>query len=141
MQRSIALECVLVFMILATVGLWRFTPPPRALFAAGESFFTHIHTGRVMANVTIAPGRAGPVEITVQLETPDERPMDAMAISITLSNPDAGIEPITAEAQRANDGQWRTAMAAPVSGRWSLALGILVSDFDRINVEAPVLIK
>jgi copper transport protein len=141
MQRAIAAELVLVALILGVVGVWRFTPPPRALFAAGESFFTHLHTQKLMANVTISPGRAGPIEITVQLETADETPMDAMAVTVTLSNPDVGIEPITAQAQRLTDGQWQVHMAAPVPGRWSLGLGVLISDFDKVNVEAPILIR
>jgi copper transport protein len=32
-------------------------------------------------------------------------------------------------------------MAAPVPGRWTLRLDILISDFDSLSVEAPVLIK
>jgi copper transport protein len=39
-----------------------------------DSFFTHLHTEKAMANVTISPGRAGPVDITIQLETVDELP-------------------------------------------------------------------
>jgi copper transport protein len=40
-----------------------------------------------------------------------------------------------------DDGRWRATMAAPVAGRWTLALGILISDFDKISIEAPILIK
>jgi copper transport protein len=64
-----------------------------------------------------------------------------MDLSVTLSNPDLGVEPIPAQAQRMDDGRWRVRMMAPVAGRWILGLGILVSDFDKISVEAPILIK
>jgi copper transport protein len=141
MQKSITYELVLVVAILGAVGLWRFTPPPRLLAVEAESFFVHIHTEKAMANVTISPGTAGPVEIVAQLETPDERPLNAMDLSVTLSNPDLGVEPIPAQAQRMDDGRWRVRMMAPVAGRWILGLGILVSDFDKISVEAPILIK
>jgi periplasmic copper chaperone A len=40
-----------------------------------ESFFTHLHTEKAMANVTVSPGCAGPVEIDIQLENPDELPL------------------------------------------------------------------
>jgi hypothetical protein len=53
----------------------------------------------------------------------------------------AGIEPATAQAQQMGAGQWRVTTAAPVGGRWTLALGILISDFDQIGIEAPILIK
>jgi hypothetical protein len=42
-----------------------------------ENFFTHLHTEMAMANVTVSPGRAGPVEIAIQLETTDELPLVA----------------------------------------------------------------
>jgi copper transport protein len=141
MRRSIAVEMLVVVAILGVVGLWRFTPPPRAQAAVDDSFFTHLHTERAMANVTLAPGRAGPVEITVQLETPDETPLTAQALTVTLSNSALGIEAATAEAQRTGEGAWRVTMSAPLPGRWTLALGILISDFDKVSVEAPVLIK
>jgi copper transport protein len=141
MRRSIFAELALVVVILGVVGLWRFTPPPRALVVANDDFFTHVHAERAMADVTLSPGHAGPIRIAVQLRTPDERLLNAKGLSVTLSNPGAGIEPATAEAQPAGEGQWRVAMAAPVPGRWTLRLDILISDFDSLSVEAPVLIK
>jgi copper transport protein len=140
MRRSIFAELVLVVIILGVVGLWRFTPPPRALVAANDDFFTHVHAERAMADVTLSPGHAGPIRITIQLRTPDERLLDAKGVSVTLSNPDAGIES-TAEAQPTGEGQWRVAMAAPVPGRWTLRLDVLISDFDSLSVQAPALIK
>jgi len=141
MRRSIFAELVLVVAILGVVGLWRFTPPPRALVVANDDFFTHVHAERAMADVTLSPGHAGPIRIAIQLRTPDERLLNAKGLSVTLSNPEAGIEPATAEAKPAGEGQWRVAMAAPVPGRWTLRLDILISDFDSLSVEAPVLIK
>jgi copper transport protein len=141
LRRSIGAEIVLVVVILGVVGLWRFTPPPRTLVSVNDDFFTHIHTGKAMANVTVSPGHAGPVSITIQLETPDEQPLVASGLSVSLSKPDVGIEPATAQAQRTSDGQWRVTMAAPVAGRWTLTLGILISDFDQVSVEAPILIN
>lgn len=141
MRRSILAELALVLAILGVVGLWRFTPPPRALVVANDNFFTHVHAEKAMADVTLSPGHAGPIQIAIQLRTPDERLLDAKGLSVTLSNPEAGIEPATADAQPAGEGQWRVAMAAPVPGQWTLRLDILISDFDSLSVEAPVVIK
>jgi copper transport protein len=115
--------------VVAIVGSSHVTPP-RLVTAGGDDFFTHLHTEKAMANV-----------ITVELETPDERPLAANAVSVTLSKPDAGVEPATAQAQRTDDGRWRAAMTAPVAGRWTLRLGIQAPDSDAISVEAPILIK
>ncbi|MEO6382122.1 MAG: CopD family protein [Nitrobacter sp.] len=141
MRRTIIAELVLVAGILGIVGLWRFTPPPRALTVATTSFFTHLHTGQMMADITVLPGQAGPISIEIQLRTPDEQVLTAKGVSVTLSNPDIGIEPSTAEAQSLGEGQWRVATVAPVAGRWTLRLDILISDFDQLHAEAPILIN
>jgi hypothetical protein len=94
-----------------------------------------------MANVTISPGRAGPVEIAIQLENPDELPLTAKSVSVTLGNSEGGFSPVTAEAERVGNDQWRVRMSAPVSGRWSLGLGITISASDKVNVVSPILIR
>ncbi|MFC0243178.1 copper resistance CopC/CopD family protein [Rhodopseudomonas telluris] len=144
LRASIAAELVLVIAILGVVGLWRFTPPPRTaspIAAVHDSAFVHIHGERAMAGVTLTPDRAGPVEFTIVLQTPDEAPLAAQGVTITLANPAAGIEPASAEAQRQPDGAWRVRMSAPLPGRWTLALGILISDFEKVSIEAPVMIR
>jgi copper transport protein len=141
MRRTIVAELILVAGILGIVGLWRFTPPPRALMVTTEPIFTHLHTGQMMADITVSPGRVGPISIAIQLRTPDEQVLAAKGVSVTLSSPDNGIEPSTAEAQSLGEGQWRVSMAAPIAGRWTLALDILISDFDQLHAEAPILIN
>jgi copper transport protein len=43
--RSIAAELLIALLALAFVAAWRFTPPPRALFAATEApVHVHIHS-------------------------------------------------------------------------------------------------
>ena len=68
--------------------------------ADDENFFTHLHTDKAMANVTVSPGRAGPVEITIQLETLDEAPLTAKAVSVTWLNAQPGSGRQTVEAVR-----------------------------------------
>lgn len=143
MRASIAAELVLVIAILGVVGLWRFTPPPRSAVSqsTAPSEVVHLHTERAMATVTLAPARAGPVEIEVLLQTADEAPLAAQALTVTLANPDAGIEPLSAEARKTADGPWRARLTAPVPGTWTLTLGILISDFEKVNLETPIVIR
>jgi copper transport protein len=141
MRRTIVAELILVAGILGVVGLWRFTPPPRALMVATEPFFTHLHAERMMADITVSPDRIGPISVEIQLRTPDEQVLAAKGVSVTLSSPDNGIEPSTAEAQSLGEGQWRVSIAAPVAGRWVLALDVLISDFEQLHAETPILIK
>ncbi|PZA12096.1 copper resistance protein [Rhodopseudomonas palustris] len=140
MRASIMAELMLVIAILGVVGLWRFTPPPRGVTAEAAEL-VHLHGERAMATVTLTPGRAGPVAIDVVLQTADEAPLPAQALTVTLANPEAGIEQLSAEAQKTPDGPWRAELTAPVSGRWTLTLGILISDFEKVNLEGPIVIR
>jgi periplasmic copper chaperone A len=116
-------------------------PPATVAAATGEPFFTHICGTRVMADVTVTPGRSGPVEVLVQLYDGDEQPLTVDALSVTLSNPDNGIAPSTASAERIAADKWRVRMTAGTSGKWSLALGIDMTKDDRIDIAAPILIE
>jgi periplasmic copper chaperone A len=113
--------------------------PARA--ATDEPFFTHICGTRVMANITISPGRSGPVEVLVQLEDGDEKPLAVDALSVTLSNPDKGIAPVSASAERVAADSWRVRLTAAASGKWSLSLGIDLAKDDRVDIAAPILIE
>jgi copper(I)-binding protein len=109
---------------------------------ANEPFFTHFCGTKAMANITVSPGRAGPVEIAVQLEDGDERPLTtAKGVSVTLANPDEGIALVKAIAERVSDDKWLVRMDAPQSGRWSLTLGIELSASDKVDIVAPILIR
>ncbi|MBR0699606.1 copper chaperone PCu(A)C [Bradyrhizobium diazoefficiens] len=115
--------------------------PPAATSDADESFFTHLHAEKAMANVTVSPGRAGPVEIAIQLEDANELPLSADAVAVTLGNPEHGVAPITANAERISHDQWRVRMSAPLSGRWSLGLDIRITPLDAVNVVSPILLR
>ena len=81
-----------------------------------DGFFTHLHTEKAMANVTVLPARVGPVDIAIQLETTDETPLTAQALFVTLTNAKSGIAPQTAVAERTSDDWWLVKMSAPVGG-------------------------
>lgn len=138
----------------AVQGIGARAPDPRARVEApkpvlaaiaddpDEPFFTHFCNPKAMANITVSPGRAGPVEIAIQLEDGDERPLTtATGVSVTLANPDKGIAPVTAIAEHAGGDKWVARMDAPQSGRWSLDLGIRLSATDGVSIEAPILIR
>lgn len=106
---------------------------------ADDNFFTHLHTEKAMANVTVAPARTGPVEITIQLETMDEKPLTANAVRVTLAK--AGAKPVAVTAERQGDDKWLARLSVPKAGQWKLGLGIAISDTDKVSIEAPIVIK
>jgi copper(I)-binding protein len=116
--------------------------PTARLSASGtDPFFTHIHDPRLMANVTVSPGRSGPVEVLVQLEDPEENPLAAEGLSVTLSNPDSGIAPITTTAERIASDTWLARMLVSEAGKWSLALRIAMTSKEKVEIAAPILIE
>jgi copper transport protein len=74
--------------------------------------------------------------------TGDFGPLDAKAVTLVLSKPDSGIEPLKREAKKPGDGTWRIDdLVIPVAGRWTARLDILVSDFDMVRIEGPIDIR
>jgi hypothetical protein len=133
----------LSWLSLMTLGVLclRYLAAGSVLAAGDDDFFTHIHTARAMANVTVSPGRAGPVDIAIQLETMAEQPLMARAVSVTLSDAKSGKRRQAIPAELTGDDRWHVKIPKLAAGRWTLGLGIAVSDTDKFTVEAPILIK
>ena len=109
--------------------------------AADDNFFTHLHTDKAMANVTISPARQGSVEIAIQLETVEEKPLAAKSVWVTLSQGRTRVVPRIVEAERRGEGKWSAKVTLPAAGRWTLGLDISISDTDKVSIEAPIVIK
>jgi hypothetical protein len=106
-----------------------------------DTFFTHLHTEKAMANVTVSPGRSGPVDIEIQLETVDETPLVARGVSVTLSDAQTGKRLPSITATRSGEDGWHVRVAALTAGKWLLGLDISLSEADEVKVESPILIK
>jgi copper transport protein len=141
--RSILAETLLVLLILGAVAAWRFTPPPRALAAAAaQPATTHLHGAKAMADVSVAPGRTGPVAVSAIIMTGDFAALDAKEVTFVFSNPAAGIEPFKRKAEKPGDGTWRADdVILPLPGDWHLRIDILVTDFDLVRLEGEIGIR
>ncbi len=131
---TIAAELALAVIIFGLAGLWRFTPPPRAI-TPSQSAFVHLHSETMMANVTLA----GPTnEMRVQLAQSDFSPLAAKEVTVRLSNQSAGIEPITRKAT-ASDSDWLvTGLVLPNTRGWTVEVEALVTDFDKLSIKGPL---
>ena len=140
--RSVGAEIVLCVAILAAVGLWRFTPPPRALADSADaaaSASVHLHTPRIMAQVTLSPGRVGNTRARIVIASGRAEPIDAKEVTLILSKPDAGIEAITRQAVRSERNAWEVdALPLPVPGPWQAKVSILIDDFEQATLEGTV---
>ncbi|RWD71478.1 copper resistance CopC/CopD family protein [Mesorhizobium sp.] len=141
--RSIGIEMLIVLAIFGVAAGWRFTPPPRALaIAAAQPVSIHIHSLEAMADLSITPGHTGEVAASMVIMTGDFGPLDAKQVTLVLSKPDSGIEPIKRPARKPGDGTWRVDnLLIPLPGRWNARLDILVSDFEAVKIEAPIDIR
>jgi copper transport protein len=137
LQRSIALEFVLMIAILGLVALWRFTPPPRALAMSTDvPLAVHIHTDAAMFQVLIGPGKVGQNDFVLQLMNGDASPFTAKEATLTLSLPARGIEPMERSAALGPDGYWHVRkVPLPVPGRWHMQIDALVTDFKKVTLE------
>lgn len=136
----IAVEMALVVAVLGIVALWRFTPPPRALAASAAPFAhmqVHLHGPKAMAMIELSPDPPGPVAVTLTLTDAALAPLAAKEVEVALSNAAAGIEPIRRQARPAGAiGIWTVDdLQMPVAGHWTIRVGILVSDFERLFLE------
>jgi copper transport protein len=139
LRRTIAIEVVLAGLILGVVATWRFTPPPRALAlveARAAPIHFHVHGEKAMADVSLTPGAAGPVAVSLAIQSGDFGLLDAKAVTLTLTNPAAGIEAIRREASHLDGALWRVdGLVLPAPGTWTARIDILVSDFDQVSLE------
>ena len=151
--RAIKAEILLAVLILGVVSLWRFTPPPRSLDAAAPAAEASAHhPAHHMASGADSPlvlgndqvlawirRAADGTEWTIELATLQGKPLTAQALTVTLDNPNAGLEPLHREARRLPDGAWQVRLPVlPDVGFWRLSLDILIDDFDRITLSAAL---
>ena len=143
LARSITVETMLVLAVFGVAAGWRFTPPPRALaIAAAQPASAHIHALKAMAELSITPGHTGLVTVSIMVMTGDFGPLDPKEMTLVLSKPDSGIEPLKRPAKRAGDGTWKVDdLVIPVPGRWTVGLDILISDFEMVKIEGPIDIR
>ncbi|MBW7968828.1 CopD family protein [Bradyrhizobium sp. BR 10289] len=135
LKRSILLEGGIALAILAVVAGWRFTPPPRTIVPE-TPLALHIHTDKAMFQVLVSPGKAGVDDFVLQLMTGDAALLTAKEVTLTLSLPERGIEPMERGALLGPDGYWHVRkVELPFSGRWHVRIDALVSDFEKITLE------
>jgi copper transport protein len=135
--RSMLFEFAVVVGILAVVAGWRFTPPPRALTSAVRApLAIHIHSDRATLKMLISPGTAGIDTFALQLVSGDARPLQAKEVTLSLSQPERGIEPMERKAIRGADGNWIARdVPLPFAGRWRVRVDVLVTDFEQVALE------
>ncbi|MBQ0818691.1 copper resistance protein CopC, partial [Microvirga sp. HBU67558] len=77
----------------------------------------HLHSPRVMAQVTLSPGRVGNARASIVIASGSAQPIDAKEVTLVLSKPEAGIEAIIRPARRSARNAWEVyGLTVPVAG-------------------------
>lgn len=141
--RSVLAEVALAVVILAIAGLWRFTPPPRALApaaGAAPSASVHLHSARVMAQGTLSAAHLGATSARLAIATGRAEPMEPKEVRLSLAKPDDGIERIERGARRTGSAWLVEGLALPVPGPWQVKVDILVDDFETTRLEGTIVL-
>jgi copper transport protein len=68
--------------------------------------------------------------------------LDAKAVTVTLANPAAGVEPIARSAYKPGDGSWRIdPFTIPLPGLWSARVDVLMPDSTTVTLEDQIEIR
>lgn len=140
---SVRAEIVLILAILGTVGLWRFTPPPRALQAvaalapAGPAG-VHLEGATHAAHLLIDPGQVGQATASAFVMDPALEPFMPREVTLSLANAQAGIDWVHLPMAPTPDEAWQAPVLLPVGGLWQVRLDLLVSDFETTRLEGEV---
>ncbi len=134
--RSIAAEIALMVLVTCLVAGWRFTPPPRNL-AAELPAMVHLHGERLMVMAYFDPGRVGRNGLKLEILDATYVPFDPKEVNISFAPADGSLEPIETKARRIDQGFWQVeGVYIPVAGTWTVTVGALVSDFERVELSS-----
>jgi putative copper resistance protein D len=145
--RNSLAEAGLGLAIIGLVGALGTLPPAahhhlQTTASAMDTAFVHLHGTAGMAEVTVAPGRAGPVAVKITLMTEDFAPLAARSVTFTFSNKTAGIAPRTLQATSAGDGNWDIAgLTVPAPGRWDVLVEAEIDATRRLSLDGPMQIE
>ncbi|MER8376128.1 CopD family protein [Mesorhizobium sp. M1406] len=138
LTRSIGTEIAIGTAIIAVLGLWRFTPPPRAI-AANPALFeaqeVHARKDGVGANLSIHPPIVGPVRIEIRDLNLDGKPLTPISVSVDLDKPSYGIGPFTRDARPIEGhGYLADGFVLPLDGFWIVRVTIVLSEFRSVTL-------
>lgn len=138
-RRTIMAEIVLLAATIAFAAVLAQTPPPRS--APGVQI-AELERDGYSARLRVAPARTGMNTIAVSFGGRDGRRFDPAEPAVAISNPAAGVEPISRPLQRIATGEYRLeGLEIAVAGRWAIEIGARIGDFDRLSFRTEVAIR
>jgi copper transport protein len=138
LRRSICLEAVLAFAVIAATTALTNVPPPNGSDGMPDGHGSQTVLAKAASFdlvLTVVPARPGSNALDLAV-TSGGRPKDVMEVTLHLARPDLGIEDITRPMRHVGLGKYR--LEGPelaVAGPWRLRIDLLVSDFEKLSAE------
>ncbi|NBZ89483.1 copper resistance CopC/CopD family protein [Stagnihabitans tardus] len=131
LRRSLGTETALGLAVLCLAMGFRLAPPP----VLPEPLSLHIHTPKAMVTLETTGALPGSTGFVLYLSDGNLTLIEPREVTLTLTDPLAGIGPLKAKATRGAEGEWLVApQVLPSPGPWEVAVGILISDFDKVTL-------
>lgn len=142
LRASIAGEAALALVILAITASLGQSIPPRALALLPVGYSTSVAVSGIRAAVDVDPARPGVNRITIHLTGADAKPLAPEEVTLEFSDNAAGVEPIRRRPRAIGPGAYEYEGAEmSLAGNWKLSIGVLVSDFDRVDLDIAIPIR
>lgn len=149
LRRNATIEASLGALVIAVVALLGVLPPAsHAHHHVSESVlpadaaYLHIHGEEGMVDVIVEPGHVGTADATIRLWNENVEPLDARAVTLTLTAPTFGSKATTYAATRDQDGNWQIQgidLAEP--GNWYVAVDAVLGFNTRFQLAAQIVIE
>jgi hypothetical protein len=94
-----------------------------------------------MADVMIEPGRVGVARATIRLWNDDLETLPAQSLTLTLTAPAAGSQPVTQTAVQQADAAWIVdGLELPEAGNWTVEVDANLATGKQLKLRAPIVI-
>jgi copper transport protein len=130
---TVRAEWLIGLVVLCLAMGFRLAPPPVA--PVPDPPRAHLHSPRAMADIELSAAPPGAVSVNLFLADARMDPLDPLEVRLVLTDPTAGIGPLTVQANRHGPGLWVSApVTLPSPGPWEVRLLLLVSDFEQLTL-------
>jgi copper transport protein len=137
LRRSVFVEALIAFVVLALTGLLVAQPRGKEALAASYrkpvSASTSLGGGRTVT-VTADPGVHGPVNVTVELS----KGVRPLSLRVTATQPRKQLGPLPIKLTRETSGVYDGSTALPVAGPWRIDLVVTTSQFDAVTADVTL---
>lgn len=133
-------------IVLLVGALGTMAPPAHAAMPPADipadAAFVHIHSEDAMAEVTVNPGRAGPVNISIRVLNEDSSEFPTNDVHLQVAPPTPGHPPVDWAAVPQPDGTWAVdEVVLPQAGNWTVRVIIAREHGKQIVLDAPIVIE